>query len=397
MKKRDYFFNMTNLILNRLRFHAPNLYGCDVDFQCLIDLGVDPSLPIFKFDKVMSKPLFKCFEKVKSVCDFNLILSDHNKKAEKKLGAIILNNNTEINKLNINYKSNSGYHLKSEETFVEINGVQQNLCFHDFYLQSGGITNDVRFYIKEFALCGRNFYFEFLNLSDKPKTINVVLNLPLEQGYYFFQKRSSCIEVTDLFSYEKRFFNFTPHKANFIFSCVDGVENCTHACINVMCEINLKPKQKKVHFFNFGKEKFKLCGQGEMEMFMAEADRQAYLRFNVRIKSEDKQEQRLVNQILPERIYLGWLNGKQDEKSEIEYGKLKEKFLIKTDKGFLFAGLSKIKSFQIFNGKEWKNINVEQTNGQSYMQIGKTKFYGKNYLSFKEIKNLADCLIFKGE
>ena len=397
MKKRDYLFNMTNLILNRLRFHAPILYSTDVDFDRLIKLGVDPSLPVFKFDKTLSRPLFKCFKRAKSVCDFNLVLPEENKRAQKELGAIILKNNTDINKLNINYRCHSGYHLKAEENYVEINGARQNLCLHNFYLQSSGIENDIKFYTKEFVMCGRSFYFEFLNLSDSPKTLNFCINIPLKRGYYFFQKKANHIEVTDLFSLDKTYFNFSCRKSKFVFSCIDGVENCSHACINVLCEVTLKPKQKRVHFFNFGDQKFALSNQGEMEMFMAEADRQVQERFNVRIKSKDKALQRYLNQTLPERIYLSWLSGKEDRESEIEYGKLKEQFVIKNGKNFVFAGLENLLSLQLFDGREWKTINIAKTEGQSYLQLDKTKFFGKNFINLKELKNLQNCLIIKGE
>lgn len=396
MKKKDYLFNMTNLILNRLRFHAPILYSTDVDFDKLIALGVDPSLPIFKFEKELSRPLFKCFQRAKSVCDFNLIITEENKRAQKKLGAILLKNNPDINKLNINYKSSSGYHLKAEENYIEINGVRQNMCLHDFFLQSSGINDEIKFYIKEFVMCGRSFYFEFVNLSNINKKIHFTINIPLERGYYYFQKKASHIEVTNLFTCDHTYFNFSSKKSKFIFSCIDGVENCTHACINVTCEASLNPKQKKVYFFNYGEQKFILSNQGEMEMFMNEADRQINERFNLRIKSKNKNEQRMLNQTLPERIYLSWLNGKNDEKSEIEYAKLKEQYLIKNERCFVFAGLENVLNLQIFDGTEWKKINVIGGEGQSYIQLGKTKFFGKNYLTLKELKNCAECLINKG-
>ena len=396
MKKRDYLFNMTNLILNRLRFHAPILYSTDIDFDSLTKLGIDPSLPVFKFEKEFSRALLKCFQRAKSVCDFNLIITEENKIAQKKLGAIVLKNNPDINKLNINYKSNSGYHLKAEENYIEINGYRQNMCLHDFYLLSTGINDEIKYYIKEFVMCGESYYVEFINLSNAQKKITFTINIPLNRGYYYFQKKSSCIEITNLSNCDKTFFNFSCKQSKFVFSCIDGVENCTHACINVLCEVNLKPKQKKVFFFNYGDQKFILSNQGEMEMFMAEADRQINERFDLKIKSKDKNEQRLLNQTLPERIYLSWLKGKNDEKSEIEYAKLKQQYLIKNEKTYVFMGLNNISSLQIFDGNNWKKINVIGGEGQGYIQLGTTKFFGKNYLTFKELKNNAECLINKG-
>ena len=130
---------------------------------------------------------------------------------------------------------------------------------------------------------------------------------------------------------------------------------------------------------------------------MAEADRQVQERFNVRIKSKDKALQRHLNQTLPERIYLSWLSGKENRESEIEYGKLKENFVIKNGKNFMFAGLENLISLQLFDGKEWKTINIAKTEGQSYLQLDKTKFFGKNFINLKELKNLQNCLIIKGE
>lgn len=387
---------MTNLILNRLRFHAPILYSTDIDFDSLTKLGIDPSLPVFKFEKEFSRALLKCFQRAKSVCDFNLIITEENKIAQKKLGAIVLKNNPDINKLNINYKSNSGYHLKAEENYIEINGYRQNMCLHDFYLLSTGINDEIKYYIKEFVMCGESYYVEFINLSNAQKKITFTINIPLNRGYYYFQKKSSCIEITNLSNCDKTFFNFSCKQSKFVFSCIDGVENCTHACINVLCEVNLKPKQKKVFFFNYGDQKFILSNQGEMEMFMAEADRQINERFDLKIKSKDKNEQRLLNQTLPERIYLSWLKGKNDEKSEIEYAKLKQQYLIKNEKTYVFMGLNNISSLQIFDGNNWKKINVIGGEGQGYIQLGTTKFFGKNYLTFKELKNNAECLINKG-
>lgn len=396
MKKRDYLFNMTNLILNRLRFHAPILYSTDIDFDKLIKLGIDPSLPVFKFEKELSRPIFKCFQRAKTVCDFNLIITEENKRAQKKLGAIVLKNNPDVNKLNVNYKSNSGYHLKAEENYIEINGYRQNMCLHDFYLLSTGIKDEIKYYIKEFVMCGRSYYVEFINLSNSVKKITFTINVPLEKGYYYFQKKSSCVEITNLFSCDKTYFNFNCKQSRFVFSCIDGVENCTHACVNIQCEVCLKPKQKKVFFFNYGDQKFVLSNQGEMEMFMAEADRQINERFNLRIKSKNKNEQRLLNQTLPERIYLSWLKGENDEKSEIEYARLKEQYLVQNEKNFVFMGLENISSLQIFDGRVWKKINVIFGSEQGYIQIGNTKFIGKNYLTFKELKNSAECLINKG-
>ena len=118
MKKKDYIFNMTNLILNRVRFHSPQTNEI-IDFDRVIKDGVDPTLPVFIFSKQLTKTLAKCFEKAQKEEKFNLVLTKESKNA-KKLDFII-SKDKELEKLNINYPSGFKFDLNEQENYLKIN------------------------------------------------------------------------------------------------------------------------------------------------------------------------------------------------------------------------------------------------------------------------------------
>ena len=55
MTKKEYIEKLKNLIVNRVKFHAPKLVDDRVDFDLLAVVGIDNNLPIFKFDKPLDK------------------------------------------------------------------------------------------------------------------------------------------------------------------------------------------------------------------------------------------------------------------------------------------------------------------------------------------------------
>ena len=57
MDKKEYLGKIENLIVNRIKYHAPNLISSDVDFSLLDAIGIDGTKPIF----VYKKPLDKLF------------------------------------------------------------------------------------------------------------------------------------------------------------------------------------------------------------------------------------------------------------------------------------------------------------------------------------------------
>ena len=73
MKNRDYIEKAKNLILIRVRFHAPILFDDEVDERVLGEQGIDVNLPIFKFEKTLTKRLLNDFSLSQREENFNLV------------------------------------------------------------------------------------------------------------------------------------------------------------------------------------------------------------------------------------------------------------------------------------------------------------------------------------
>ena len=77
MDKKEYIDALARLIKNRVLFHAPKHVDESADFELLDVVGIDKSLPVFKFSKPMTSVLFKAFEKAQKQVDFNLVLNEN--------------------------------------------------------------------------------------------------------------------------------------------------------------------------------------------------------------------------------------------------------------------------------------------------------------------------------
>ena len=75
MKKKEFIEKLKNLILNKVRFHAPNLVTENVDFDLLNVVGIDPIYPIFVFSRQLDNTFFVAFKKAKKEAKFNLVLT----------------------------------------------------------------------------------------------------------------------------------------------------------------------------------------------------------------------------------------------------------------------------------------------------------------------------------
>ena len=385
MKRKDYIFNMVGLIINRVKFHAP-ICESGVDLDRVIAEGVDPTLPVFIFDKPLTRLMAKCFLEAKKAIAFNLVLS-HPQKHADKLGAII-SQDEEVKKLDVNYKSGLKFDLQESENFIKINGLQPTRILNDFYLESYGVADEISYFTREFMLAGHNTIVELLNTSMQEKKVQFELNFVLPKGYYSFQKQGSNVQITNLFTFERQHFNFSSFNTKFSFSCVDGVENSSFARIYLSAQITLKPKQKKTLFFNLGKQKFVLRNREEIAFFSKLAKKKNEEIFNVKVVSENKKKEGLINHILPEKIYTAWLSGKEDKQSEIRYGKLKEGYVVSGREGFILQDLTDLREIKLFSGEEYKTIAVDRAHSlgtSGYLQIGSTKFFGKNTLSHKDL------------
>lgn len=355
MKKKDYIFNMTNLICSRVKFQAPK-NAENVNFEALISQGIDLTKPVFFYENRISPVMAKCFYNAQKKLDFNLVFT-HSQPHSRKLNFII-SDDENLKKLNVNYRSSSNYNPVASENYILFNGkkAKQTLCnyFYDGFLEDNGINC----FVRECVLSGRGIYLEFLNTTNSEKSVNFEINLPLEKGYYTFEKLLHAIKITHLFSGERMFFNFSSKANKFCFSCVDGVENCAYPKVNISCNLRLKPYQKQHYFYNFGSEKFMLNSMEEIEAYFAQSKRKTCEIFDVKIDTKFKDINNKINYILPEKIYMAWLKGKSDIKSEKEYLDLRKRFVLKANSGFVLNEYDNINSLKIFNGSIYKEVLV---------------------------------------
>lgn len=395
MKKKDYIFNMTNLIVNRVRFHAP-LYAENVDLYQLKDAGIDLSLPVFFYENKLSKIMAKCFFEAQKQVDFNLIFTQAQPHAKKL--KYVISDNKDLQKLNINYPSKSNFISKTNEKYITINGEKIDQNLQNYFLDGFVERDGVNCFVRECVLSGRNIFLQFLNTTSQEKTINFEINLPLKSGYYCFKKLHHAIKITRLLSGERMFFNFASKANNFTFSCVDGVENCTNARINLSCKLTLKPYQKCHYFYNFGSEKFTLFSLEEIEMFFDQCRKKNCEIFDVKIDSKIKNIDSKINYILPEKIYNAWLNGECDLDCEKEYLKLKNRFVLKVNNDFVLNETANLNSLKIFNGNIFKDVLIVKNYDEKAIEnlgAGKYKKVSNFIVSARSLtqKNTPICYI----
>ncbi len=385
MRKKDYVFSMVNLILNRVRFHAPKTDEA-IDYESVLQSGVDPSKPVLCFRHPMTKLMALCFKKAQEKQDFNLVLSSPNKYCKKL--KYIETNCAEVEKLDINYKSGLIFGQTKQDDYIKINGRQIEGKYDNFFLDDYGKIDEINFFVRQYVLSGRNICVELTNSSLKPKTATLEINFVLPLGYYCFKKFCGGIEIFNLRTFEKQFFNFSSFKNSFSFSCVDGVENSTNARVFLKTQVDLKPKQKKRLFFNFGNQKFSVSTKEEIDYFALLAQKKNNEKFNLKICSNNKSEDELVNHILPQKIYKAWLKGERDEQSEKRYNQIKAKYVSSGKESVVFGNLEGIKSLQLFDGEVFRTIFVVSSSqkNENYLQIGSTKYFGKNSLKLNDLR-----------
>ena len=377
---------MTSLIVNRIKFHAPAPEVEYVDFDKVIKEGVDATLPVFYFDKPLSKVLAKCFYNAQKCINFNLVMPSP-QKFDKKLN-VIYSSCSEVKKLSVNYKSGFEFKKLPQEDFISLDGCRLDKVLSDYFLDGNLSLNGVRLFSREYVLSGHNIYLELSNCTDSVKTAKVEVNLSLGEGYFSFIKKSRSIEIVNLFTLEKEYFNFSSLKNKFCFSCVDSLQNSRFARINLTMLVELKPFMRKQFYFNLGKFKFNLISREEESTFENLAYQKNSQKFDVKIESLDRDLQYRFNNILPQKIYRAWLNRNCDKKSENEYCALKESFIKKDGNSFVLGDISHLQSLKIFNGKEYKSLQIVSSNageGEQYLMKENKRVYGKNTLTFDEI------------
>lgn len=403
MNKKEYIDALARLIKNRVIFHAPALKE-DVDIDLLQVVGINKTLPIFKFAKPMNSLLFKAFVKAQKEVEFNLVTREEFVKPawRKKLKNLHFFEDEDnsyslrkcINGLNINYLSHSAFLPGLNEQYLSVNGEKISLDFQQFFLHKKAESGGVIYEIKEFILNGKNYALSFVNPHKEPLKIAFEINIPLPNGYYNFSRVKTGVKITNLTSQESAFFNYDTRDALLKFSCVDGIENCTHACINLRLSLTLNPRQMRRFYFNYGDKAYLFTSPRQIDEFFDLSQRKIFETFDIKLSSRDKTFDQRFNNDLPQKIWLAWSNFECDEESEKEYLRLKESIVKQTANGYLinehFDGLKQVK---IWSGDAFKHVYIVKGE-QSFVMAQKTRYFNFKLISrdfFKQTSEIYLC------
>ena len=401
MKNKEYVEKAKKLILNRVRFHAPIVYDDNIDFDVLNSCGVDVNLPIFKFDKTLSKNLARAFSLAKKEENFNLLVSDKSANKFCPKDAIVYSQTSSldflkaINKLNINYFSSTNFNPVFKDKYFKVAGQILNPQFDDFKLKKVAVIDKIYVDYTEFVLNGSNFYLKIKNMGQTSNKVEIELNIPLVKGYYFFKRFNRSVLIENLLTRQKFFLNFICPNAKFSFSCVDGLENSVFSCVNVRATISVE--EESFVFFNFGTQKFNLKNERTVKAFENLAYKKICGIFNVQVKSKNAKFDYFFNKTLPQKIWINWLNGEADKTLEEKYLSLKRLF-VRGEKNFDLVNFKEVRlrELGIFNGEYYKKILF--LNGKDrFLRVGRTFFYNINRLNFSTIKSNEPIAICFGE
>ena len=392
MTRKEYLFKIENLIVNKLKYHSPNIESPDIDFSLLDAVGIDATLPIFIYKKPLNKLFFEAFFNVKKKVDFNLILTARAEIKDKKIKLLkhtycILENELGSNlertleALNINYITHADYSSFNEGEYIKFNDKRLVFDYIPYYFTKKIQDNGVIFQATNFLLNGKNYILNITNTQKKSTQITFEINIPLPRAYYFFKKEKDCIEIENLTSKEKAYFNYHFKDADFTYSCMSGIECCTYSCINVKCYLNLLPLQNKKLYFNYGENKYCFCNPKDMQYFFDISQNKMNEIFDIKVSTTDKQKDQLFNFYLPYNIYSKWQNFDFDEKSENEYIKMKKMFVTECEKGEEinqdYKGLKEVK---FYRNSKWKRVFILH-NSSCYMFADKVKYFNYTLLT----------------
>ena len=289
-----------------------------------------------------------------------------------------------MQKLNINYLTKSAFENQRKFEYLSVENKQLEFSYIPYFKRAKNVFDGVIIEANIFLLNGKNYYLNIINSTKKAKKISVELNIPLPRGYYFFKKNYNNFEITNLTSKEKGHFNFCVKDGISKFSCMNGIESCTYACINMKCEIALMPGEIKKLLFNLGAEKMSLTSSKDIQRFFDVSQFKANEIFDVKITSKNAKFDDYFNRVLPQDVWEGWLKGEANEYAESELLKIKKQILVETKAGIKindkFEGLKEVK---IFKGNIWKRVFIVHNNAK-YLFAGRIKYYNFDILT-KEI------------
>lgn len=392
MNKKEYIEKLENLILQRVKYHAPNLESSDIDFELLNALGIDSKYPIFVFKKPLNKIFFKAFENAKKQAKFNLILLEKPlcslKKIEKLENTYLIlkdeigsNLYRVLEALNINYLTRSNFNKEFEDEYIKVNGQNLLLDYQPYFLTNKIVKSGIIFHAKEFLLNGKNFIINMTNTKTIDENALVEINIPLPRGYYIFKKNIDHIEIENLTNRQKAYFNYHFKNANFKFSAMSGIESSTFACINMTFEINLLPKQTKKIYFNFGENKYCIYSPKMMEYFFDLSQKKFDEIFDIKIQTRDINFDNNFNLYLPQKIWEKWQKFDVDEESINKWLKMKSEIVKISEKGEQISPLVKgLKEVKFFRNSSWKRVFVLH-NDSCYMFANKVKYFNYTLLT----------------
>lgn len=395
MKKKQYLEKLENLIMQRLKYHAPRVDDGEVDYALLDVVGIDAKYPVFLFKKPMNKIMFKAMKNVKKLASFNLVMFEKplfKTKKIKNLSNTFLIFNEEmggqlysvLDKLNVNYVSKTDFNNKQQKEFIKINGQELKFDFLPYFYSKKIMQEGVIVETRQFLLNGKNISIDLLNTQNEKREINLEINIPLPRGYYSFKRQFDNIEIENLTTKEKVYFNYNLKSANFSFSNISGIESCTFACINLTCKITLLQGQKIKYFFNFGQEKFCISDNKLIDYFFEISQKKANQIFDIQVQSRDTEFDNMFNRCLPRKIWENWQNCVADEENINKWLKIKNDIVKSTAKGERISGNFKgLKEVKFYRNFRWNRVFILHNNS-NYMYANKIKYFNYDLLT-KEI------------
>ncbi len=401
--------NLKNIILARVKFHAPRLYNSEIDYAYLEKMGIKIEYPIFYFERQLTKDILKAFKLALSLCKFNLILDMksanvfHAKTLYSIDNLMLLDKETasvklisEIYKANINYFSSTNYKREFYENFEKIGHKTLNFSSKGLFFEDFGKILGVYYNAKEFFCGGVNHIIKLNNPQNERVSIPIEINRILPMGYYTFEKGQNYIKAKNLTKNVVYFLNFSPLIKNTSFSCVEGLENSRFARIYIMANIILEPKEHKTLYFNFSDKKLNIKNIDINKIFELSQEKLCSF-FDLKISTSNYKLDDRFNRILPQKIYLAWSRFSCDSYAEDEYLKIREKFLKVQGRLFVFSKPVdiEVRSLEVYVDGKYRKVLFFKSNTPQII-AGGVKYENLSYVSEKLFKKNGEIYLSFG-
>ena len=390
MKKQDLIEKIKNVILQRITYQAPKIQNV-VDCLLIKALDIDERYPVFVFEKPLNKLYFQAFMQAKKKIKFNLVLRSEPIVSERLIAkmqntTIVLKGDIGeklecvLRQLNVNYRSKTSYNIADTEEKLLVCNQKIKFDFIPFYNFKKVSFNGVICQIKQFILNGKNYLLELTNTHDNTNCIDIEYTMPLPLGYYQFLKRKNRVEIINLTSGEKSYFNHFANDLDFNFSMIEGVACSTFACVNFKYKIFLKSRGKRVVFFNFGEKMFPEFNPNEIQQLLDFSQRSMFELFSVQIASKNSSFDSKFNYLLPQKIWQAWNNFSIDIESENKWNEIKNQIVKNTHEGIEILDNFNLREVRLFHNQQWKRIFIMHGDSQ-YLFAGRVKYFNLKCIS----------------